>query len=78
MASNFCEDEDELMYPVFKNGVYDNPFSTWKWFSRLDLLKLSKHFMLEDNSGVTGKKSVSEYRNPRPNRPSLWTLIYSP
>ena len=63
MARNFCNDEDEFMKPVFKNGVYDNPFPTSKWAGRMDFLK-SPVTMLRDSSGVPGKNSVGQNTNP--------------
>ena len=51
------------MKPVFKNGVYDNPFPTSKWTGRMEFLK-SPVTMLRDSSGVPGKNSVGQNTNP--------------
>ena len=55
MAGNFCEDEEEFMKPIFENGVYKNPFKTWKEPRGWDLFKILKSFMFEDTSGIPGK-----------------------
>ena len=54
MAGNFCDDEEEFMKPIFENGVYKNPFKTWKDLNGWDLLKLMKNFLFEDISGIPG------------------------
>ena len=51
MATSGHEDQGELARPIKENGIYSNPFDTWKFFGRLDVLKWTSS-SLKDNSGI--------------------------
>ena len=53
-------DDEELVKPFFKNGVFKSPFDTWRFPSFLDLMKMVKGAMCNDTSGIPwGNQEVS-------------------
>ena len=53
------ESDEDLIKPIYKNGVFKNPFDTWTFSSFWDVIKLMKIFWLNDTSGVpNGNKEV--------------------
>ena len=45
-------EDEELVKPIFKNGVFESPFDTWKFPSFWDVMKMIKGATCNDTSGI--------------------------
>ena len=62
MATNDVEDPSGLAKPIKRNGTYENPFPTWKFFKGWDVMKWMASSTLQDTSGVPrGNQEVGRY-----------------